>query len=304
MANLQKRHFALLLFLFTIIPVGITRAQTPESNETQPTPSQSLQPAPASTDPAKPSLERQFLKNILRDQKAIWTSPFHLHKSDSRWVVPVLAGTAALILTDDETAENLSNNATWRSISSNVSRLGIHYTDAGIAGAFYLVGRLTHNERARETGILSGEALVDGLIVGQALKLITQRPRPKEDNGHGRFFRGGSAFPSGHAVNIWAVATVVASEYHKNRLVQIGAYSLASLVSMSRFTGRNHFLSDVFVGSAIGFGIGRYVYRHHHDVTLDASDKTPRFNFSPHFRPSTLGHAAEYGLVVGYNLGH
>jgi len=303
MANLQRGHFALLLFLFILIPTGITRAQTPEANDTQPTQSQSLQPVPASTDREEPSLERQFFKNILRDQKAIWTSPFRLHKHDSRWLIPVLAGTTALFLSDDETAENLSNNATWHSVSSNVSSLGIHYTDAGIAGAFYLVGRLTHNERARETGILSGEALVDGILVGQALKLVTQRPRPKEDNGHGRFFRGGSAFPSGHAVNIWAVATVVASEYHKNRLVQIGAYGLASLVSMSRFTGRNHFLSDVFVGSAIGFGIGRYVYRRHHDVALDASDKTPRFNFSPHFRPRTLGQASEYGLVVGYNFG-
>jgi hypothetical protein len=51
--------------------------------------------------------------------------------------------------------------------------------------------------------------------------------------------------------------------------VQIGAYGLATAVSIARFTGRNHFLSDALVGSAIGYGIGRYVYRTHHDPDLD-----------------------------------
>jgi hypothetical protein len=32
-------------------------------------------------------------------------------------------------------------------------------------------------------------------------------------------------------------------------------------VSVSRYTARDHFLSDALVGSVIGFGIGRYVYR-------------------------------------------
>jgi membrane-associated phospholipid phosphatase len=39
---------------------------------------------------------------------------------------------------------------------------------------------------------------------------------------------------------------------------------LASAISISRYTGRNHFLSDVLVGSVSGFAIGRYVYKKHH----------------------------------------
>jgi hypothetical protein len=46
--------------------------------------------------------------------------------------------------------------------------------------------------------------------------------------------------------------------------VQIAAYGIASAVSVARFTGQKHYLSDVLVGSAMGFGIGRYVYRTHH----------------------------------------
>ena len=103
----------------------------------------------------------------------------------------------------------------------------------------------------------------------EALKAITQRPRPREDSGSGTFFQGGYSFPSGHSTTAWSVATVIAKEYGNHRWVAIVAYGMASMVSVSRFTSRNHFLSDVLVGSAIGYGIGRYVCRTHHDPSID-----------------------------------
>ena len=87
--------------------------------------------------------------------------------------------------------------------------------------------------------------------------------------------------------------------------MRFGAYGLASAVSISRFTGRKHFLSDVLVGSALGYGTGRYVYRAHHDPTLDASDKpqpkTPskRLPFvAPRFSRATR----TYGLALAWDL--
>jgi membrane-associated phospholipid phosphatase len=128
---------------------------------------------------------------------------------------------------------------------------------ACVTGGFYLVGRATGNAKARETGVLSAEALINGIIVGQALKAITQRKRPLDQPGEAKFFNGGSAFPSGHSVNAWAVATVVAHEYH-NLPVQISAYTLAGLV---RFLLRAAAISsDIFVGARLAT-IGRYVYR-------------------------------------------
>src|SRR5260370_37570620 len=53
---------------------------------------------------ATPSLERKFLKNSLRDQRAIWTSALHLEKEDAKWLVPLGLSTAALITTDRRTA--------------------------------------------------------------------------------------------------------------------------------------------------------------------------------------------------------
>src|SRR5204863_10166884 len=58
-------HFGIVLFAVLFSGVG-ARAQTPS-------------PSPTPT----PSLEKDFFKNILRDQKAIWTSPAHVHGHDA-----------------------------------------------------------------------------------------------------------------------------------------------------------------------------------------------------------------------------
>jgi membrane-associated phospholipid phosphatase len=218
-----------------------------------------------------PSLERQFFKNILSDQKAIWTAPLHLHRSDARWLAPISISTAALLATDQETDE-FSYNRRRSSISKDISLAGGIYSTGGIAAAFYLAGRVSGNRHARETGLLGAEALTDAVIVYTVLKNVTQRQRPDHDEGQGEFFDGGHSFPSGHATSAWALATVIANEYRSKRAVQISVYGLATAVSISRYTGRNHFLSDVLVGSAIGYGIGSYVYRTHHDRSLDQPD--------------------------------
>jgi hypothetical protein len=70
------------------------------------------------------------------------------------------------------------DNQTRLRISRYISRLGESYATGGVAAAFYPFGRATHNARARETGLLGAEALVDSGIDVQALKTITRRPRP------------------------------------------------------------------------------------------------------------------------------
>jgi len=58
---------------------------------------------------------------------------------------------------------------------------------------------------------------------------------------------------------------VIASEY-QGALTQITAYGLAAGVSAARVLARQHFPSDVLVGSAVGWMIGRYVvHKHRHD---------------------------------------
>ena len=294
-SNVAKacRSIELGAALLVIIIAGMSSAsaQTPTST---PTP----QPSPT------PTLERKFLKNILRDQRAIWTSPLHLDKDDAKWLAPLGLSTAALIATDRRTAGALHDNRLRLNISRDVSYLGSGYGTSAVVAVFYLVGRKTGNARARETGILGGEALIDSGIVAAVLKSATQRRRPRAKEP-GDFFKGGLSFPSGHTIASWSLATVVANEYRDNRLVQVTAYGLATVVSMSRFAGRNHFLSDVLVGSAIGYGIGRYVYRTHHDPTLESSSQQPAQIHSkllPLIIPRYERSARNYGVALVWSF--
>jgi membrane-associated phospholipid phosphatase len=292
-----SRCVTLLLIIATAAVAA--HAQSPSSVP----PVQSPTPGPSPT----PSLERQFFRNILRDQRAIWTSPLRIRGDDARYLAPLGVSTVALIVTDKHTAGKLdTDNDVLIDVSKGISEAGALYTTGGIAAAFYFIGRRTGNARARETGLLSAEALANGVAVYKVLKLATQRPRPREKDGHGRFFDGGQAFPSGHAVNAWAVATVIANEYKDRPLVRYGSYSLATAVSLSRFSGRSHFLSDVLVGSVIGYGIGHYVYKTHHDPSLDSQGgmKTRRDpqRFLPFVAPVYEPRTRSHGLMLVWSF--
>ena len=258
----SNNFFGMVLCAIILSIASSVQAQTPVAT-----------PSPKPQASATPTLEHEFFKNILRDQKAIWTSPFHLHGRDARWLAPLGLGTAALIATDRRTGDEMAEFHNQLNASRVISYIGSGYGVGGIAGTFYLVGRATHNQRARETGVLGTEALIDSAIVVTTLKEITQRRRPSAGISRGDFFDGGSSFPSGHSIEAWSLAAVIASEYHDHRLVQVSAYGIASAVSIARFTGRQHYLSDVLVGSAMGYGIGRYVYHAHHRKSSDANDE-------------------------------
>ena len=291
------RTLSLWVLSFSVILVCMSNglAQTPPK------------PTPKST----PSLEKKFFVNILRDQRAIWTSPFHLHETDAKWLAPLSLSTVALIATDRRTSGALvkhGDNLDRLRISRDISWFGSTYATMGTAGILYLAGRATHNDHLRETGLLGAEALLDSGILVTALKTVSQRQRPTVDNSSGEFFDGGAAFPSGHAISAWSLATVIAKEYgHHRPLVQVGAYGLATAVSLSRYTGRNHFLSDVLVGSAMGYGIGRYVYHKHHDVALDAqnekqNDTVVRSKLFPRIVPLYYPGAHIYGGMLAWNF--
>jgi len=252
----------------------------------------------AQTPAPTPTLEREFFKNILSDQKAIWTAPLHLERSDMKWAVPAGIGLMALFTTDRITGDEMFEANRQVNASRAISYAGSVYGLGAVAGTFYLIGRTKNNYRARETGVLSAEAMINSIIVEGALKGITQRGRPLDGHERSEFFDGGSSFPSGHATQAWAVATVIAHEYKDRPAVQIAAYGIASAVSVARFTGHNHYISDVLAGSALGFGIGKFVYHAHHRESLNKDDDSGEITKWPLITPQFNRQARQYGVAL------
>ena len=216
---------------------------------------------PGDTERPKPLLRKLFL-NIAFDQKDIFTSPFHVDRHNAlEWLVP-MAVTGALIASDTHIANAFENSRGQIRWGGRISNIGASYTVIPIVAGSYVYGAWRDNPKGREIGVLGTESLLDGLIVAGVLKEVFRRNRPDEKNP-GDFWGGGTSFPSGHAIQIWAIASLLDHEYKHKRIVGITAYSLAGLVSAARIAGRKHFASDVVAGGAMGWFIGRHVYDTH-----------------------------------------
>ncbi len=234
-------------------------------------------PQPQSVDPSQPPQSedvtvRNSPRIFLHDEEAIWTSPVRLRPHDLEWLAPLALATGATIATDHRAMSRVvSRNTGFNNANINVSN-GLIGGFVAAPVALFAVGHLKQDDHARETGILSAEALADGLVVEQGLKLVFWRERPYVDNGRGRFFQSGagidSSFPSAHSTLAWSAASAIAAEYH-SPWTQVAVYTGATAVSLTRVLGQQHFPSDVLIGATAGWLIGHYVVRRHRHSSLD-----------------------------------
>ena len=230
------------------------------------TPTESRSWLEPGTDPEN-HLISPFLKHLASDQERFWSEPSRFKVKDLKWIVPFAGVTTAFIASDSWWSKQVPLSHV--STSKTVSDYGA-YSLIGLGGASFLLGEVRHDDHMSETGLLAGEAAINATAVAYAFKEITQRQRPLQGNGNGNFFTGGSSFPSEHGAIAWSIASVWAHEY-PGWLSQAGAYGLATAISATRVTAKEHFPADVIVGSALGWYFGRQVYRAHHDPEIGGS---------------------------------
>jgi len=276
MSDLKKRLLLGTLLLGAITAASQTQESAVDSGQKQ-APVHSQQPLPdtaTSVDQSRGWLQPgedpenrlvlPFLNHLVSDQKEFWTSPVRFRTKDLKWIVPFSGITAAFIASDSWWSKQVPGSHI--STSKTISDYGT-YSLIGLSGASFFLGHMTHDDHLAETGLLAGEAAINSAAVAYAFKGITQRQRPYQGNGNGDFFTGGLSLPSEHSAIAWSVASVWAHEY-PGWFSQIAAYGLATAITTTRVTAKQHFPSDVIVGSALGWYFGRQVYRSHHDPEL------------------------------------
>lgn len=238
----------------------IASAQTP-GDEKQ-TPGPSAKSEAKSTDLKLEPVDLKSLpRNLFLDQKMFWTAPFHMTETQLQWAVPLAFAGAALVASDTAIEKHVPMTKTTVSHANTASNLGLGAM-AGVGAGMFLWGHLTDNEQQRETGLLAGEAGIDAFLDTEVFKYAFGRERPFTGSGKGHFFQGGTSLPSEHASISWAIASVIAHEY-PGPLTQVLAYGAAGGISAARLVAHQHFASDVILGSALGWYLGRQVYRAH-----------------------------------------
>ncbi len=214
--------------------------------------------------PKRPLL--QVAKSIGKDQGEFWNIRTHLQHANLKWIY-TSAGMSALVASDGWISRQVPSNYLRR--SKEVSNASV-YALIGLSGSGLLWGRMTGNDHLAEAGMLGGEAAINSTMVAYAFKGAIERPRPSLGLQPGTSAFRGASFPSEHAAIAWSVASVWAHEY-PGWFSKTMAYGLASAVTITRVTSREHFASDAVVGSAIGWYFGREVYTKHHDRDLGGS---------------------------------
>jgi len=212
---------------------------------------------PPTADQAHHGLISRSLKRGLQDQKQLYLAPFK--RSNLKWDVLFVSGTAALLATDRQFSRALPTS--HLDASRNLSNVCLDSTSAALIG-LWAYGIKTKNRHAKETGELELETLANTFLVYTPMQFAAGRERPEEGTGNGRFWiHGGfnTSFPAGHPMFTWAMASVVAHEYPRT-WVKLLAYGAATSVSAGRFLGREHFASDIFVGSLLGYWVGAHIF--------------------------------------------
>jgi len=215
-------------------------------------------------------------KGFWKNHKHIWLSGFNYKNHTIPFWCTALT-TIALSVKDEEIYRNIkqfqNRNPSINKPSKTITLLGDGYVDISILGVFFLKGLLLNDHRATKTASLGFKGMLHTGIVVQVLKHVTGRQRPGagkgKDHWHGpsgalkRYNSGRwalyDAFPSGHTMAAWSLATVVSHQYAHLKHVPALAYALAIGAGLSRITEDTHWASDVFLGAVLGYEITRQI---------------------------------------------
>jgi hypothetical protein len=220
-----------------------------------------------------PSLGQRIVQSLRdeairygRDSVAIVKAPLHWKRHD--WEKAAGAGLiiGGLMFADesiDREAQRQRSHFTDRVAGATTSLGGQYGLHA--SGAMLTIGILFNHENLRDTGREAIESSVLATLLDKyVIKRAFGRERPFESNGETVFVPGSShdSFPSGHATQAFAVASVVAAR-SKGWVIPTLAYTAATVVAFDRVNSRVHFASDVVAGAFLGTTIGRFLVHRH-----------------------------------------
>ena len=237
-------------------------------------------------------LNKKFLVGFGKDVYEVVKAPGSWETKDWLCLTAVL-GTGALLYAFDDSIHDWSQDRLtpetedWARFGSS---LGDGLILGGLMASLYLGGEVFDETSLRKTALLSLESWLTAGAVVLGLKAIVGRARPYTGLGSHHFkpFSFSSdyySFPSGHSASAFAVATVIADQTDF-LLVDVLAYSVSTLVAASRVHESKHWASDVFIGAAIGYFVGKKICSLHRNK--DGGSIQLGFSLNPNVKGLTI----------------
>ncbi len=249
---MRRYSFAIFLALLFIFPLQHLKAQS------EIFPSYSYK------------VDKDYIKSYWTVAKKIPTGPARWKTGE--WIAfsGIVVGGAIIYAFDDEIRKWIQRNPTHA--KENVSEYffepwGSGLYPAFLLGGFYIYGLAAKDNRARQVALGGAQAFIMTGLTTQIIKHLTHRHRPDQDDpANPRLWEGPftgwdyTAFPSGHTSTAFALASLISSVYKDKIWVAILSYTIATGVAWSRVYDNKHWPTDVLIGAALGFAIGKTVY--------------------------------------------
>ncbi|MCX6351007.1 MAG: phosphatase PAP2 family protein [Bacteroidetes bacterium] len=239
-------------------------------------------PAHCQTQNPPTTFNGKFILNGLKDGIMLPIQPIKWNAA--QWITAgaVVGVVPVLVYNTDNPIRNLAMRNQHPDIL-NAATYGSNHFGTGLYPGIlftgiYAYGAFTKNDKAKEVALLGAESLGISAVYVTVLKQIFKRERPYQTVAQyqtanpfiweGPFSKNYThvSFPSGHTITAFACASLIAHEYKDKKAIPIIAYSVAALTGLGRIYLDKHWSSDVFMGAALGVGVGAFVYHRYHKV--------------------------------------
>lgn len=218
---------------------------------------------------------QSYIKSYWHSGLTVLGQPLHYDWKDWTAFAGIATATTFAFVYDDE-IYNLVNKSFTDSQSKTISQ----YSDIFGEELFivpsialtYAVGAIDKNPRLKNMSLATLQSFIFAEVASAGVKVLTCRERPYKVNSqqstlNSQGWQGpfatfeSTSFVSGHATRAFALAATVAGFYPDKKWVGLVSYSLATATSLGRVISKEHWTSDVVVGAALGYFIGRGVVK-------------------------------------------
>ena len=212
-------------------------------------------------------LSKSYLKSYWHSGLTVLGQPLHYDWKD--WTVfgGIATATTLAFVYDDEIFNYIDKTFT-NSQSNTISQYSDIYGEelfiVPSIALTYGIGAIAKDTRLKNMSLATLQSFIFAEVASAGIKVLTCRERPDANSqswlGPFATFES-TSFVSGHSTRAFALATTVAGFYPEKKWIGIVSYSLATMTSVGRVISKEHWTSDVIVGAALGYFIGRGVVK-------------------------------------------
>lgn len=198
--------------------------------------------------------------------KYYYPKPSRITTNQCENIMAVTTFGGLFLLTDSKIQSQISslNHSTeMERAAKYIEPFGNYYLfiPTGFLGLYGLIG---HQPRQINASFGVSESIVLSSLSTFGLKLLFERERPYQSSNqfafHGPVGKWDfKSFPSGHTEAIFSFVAFLSTYYPEKKWIKYIGYPLGILTGFSRVYSNDHWMSDVFVGAAIGTATGVYL---------------------------------------------